>query len=277
VGWSQANNDISMGSIYYGDIRRWTQNPPNNQAKYDRVAIPDSGRGDEIFYTPLTTPTAKADPTGHSFFTATQTLVYKTTDAGDNWTAILDLFAYPGATFAINPRVHVVGVSPTDINRIGVAAGFGTVYYTVDGGAHWLTTQAITPSGYGNSNSSVSWSADNKTFYVSSESASTNPAIDRVARFDVGSGTWTSATGSGSHRLPAVPLLKVQVDPSVADGSHVFAATWIGVYETKDGGATWDLLGSGLPSGVISDIYVFPNGHKVRIATYGRGVWEINL
>jgi hypothetical protein len=75
--------------------------------------------------------------------------------------------------------------------------------------------------------------------------------------------------GIGGNRLPAVPLLKVQVDPSVADGSHVFAATWIGVYEPKDSGANWSLLGSGLPSAVVSDIYVFPDG-KVRIATYGR-------
>ncbi len=35
TGWSQANNDVSMGSLYFLDIRRWLKNPPNNQAKYD--------------------------------------------------------------------------------------------------------------------------------------------------------------------------------------------------------------------------------------------------
>ena len=278
VGWSQANNDISMGSVYYGDIRRWTTNPPNNQSKYDRVSIPDSGRGDEIFFTPLTTPTAKADPTGHTFFTATQTLVYKTVNAGDEWVPILDLFAYPGATFAINPRVHVVGVSPVDVNHIGVAAGGSYVYLTLDGGTNWQSLRIFdTAPTYAGINSSVSWAADNHTFYASSESTSTNAALARVARCDANTGVCAAAGGSGSHRLPAVPLLKVQVDPSVADGSHVFAATWVGVYESKDSGATWDLLGSGLPSVVISDLYVFPDGKKLRISTYGRGVWEINL
>ena len=37
TGWSQANDDISMGSLYYLDIRRWKSNPPNNQAKYDSL------------------------------------------------------------------------------------------------------------------------------------------------------------------------------------------------------------------------------------------------
>lgn len=77
--------------------------------------------------------------------------------------------------------------------------------------------------------------------------------------------------------MPAVPLFKVTVDPSVADGSHLFAGGWLGIYESKDSGATWNLFGSGMPATMVSDIYVFPDGKKVRISTYGRGVWEINL
>jgi hypothetical protein len=278
VGWSQANNDISMGSVYYGDIRRWTQNPPNNQAKYDRVSIPVTDRGDEFFFTPITTPSAQADPTGHAFFTATATLVYKTTDAGSHWIPILDLFASPVAVSFINQGVHVVGVAPNDINRIAVAAGSGIVYTTLDGGATWraISVFATAPT-YAGINLTVSWAADGKTFYVGSNSTSTSTALARAARCDAATGVCQAAGGSGSHRLPAVPMLKLTVDPSVADGSHLFAGTWIGVYESKDGGQTWDLFGSGLPSVNVSDIYVFPDGKKVRISTYGRGVWEIAL
>ena len=278
VGWSQANNDISMGSVYFGDIRRWTQNPPNNQAKYDQVAIPVTDRGDEFFFTPITTPSAQADPTGHAFFTATATLVYKTTDAGNNWVPILDLFASPVAVSFINQSVHVVGVAGNDMNRVAVAAGSGIVYTTLDGGNTWraISVFATAPT-YAGSNVTVAWSADGKTFYAGSGSTSTSTALARVARCDAETGVCQAAGGSGSQRLPAVPLFKVTVDPSVADGSHLFAGGWLGIYESKDSGATWNLFGSGMPATMVSDIYVFPDGKKVRISTYGRGVWEIGL
>jgi hypothetical protein len=279
VGWSQANNDISMGTIYYGEIKRWTANPPNNQSKYDDVSIPVTDRGDEFFFTPITTPSAKADPTGHAFFTATATLVYKTTDAGSHWVPVLDLFGKDAgiAVSFINQSVHAVAVA-NDINRIAVTAGSGIVYTTLDGGAHWraINVFATAPS-YAGINITASWSPDSKTFYVGSQSASANTALARMARCDAETGVCQAAGGSGAQSLPAVPMFKVTVDPSVADGSHLYAGTWIGIYESKDGGATWNLMGSGLPATMVSDIYAFPDGKKVRIATYGRGVWEIGL
>jgi hypothetical protein len=73
TGWSQANDDISMGSLYFLDIRRWKSNPPNNQAKYDRLlntnlaGDPNDGFPwyyDSYFITPIATPTPTADLTG---------------------------------------------------------------------------------------------------------------------------------------------------------------------------------------------------------------------
>lgn len=274
TGWSQANNDISMGSVYYGAIQRFTQNPPNEQNKYDDVSIPLTDRGDEIFYTPLTTPTAKADPSGHTFFTATQTLVYRTKNAGTQWDTILDLFNQPGAQWAVWYGTHPVGVSPSDINRIGVAAYFDT-YVTTDGGQNWATSTVNVPGWDGNANN-VGFSADNNWMYVSSETRSTSSTIPRIAKRDMATGNWIAA-GSSATGLPNVPVFKLAVDPTVPDGTHVFAGTWIGVYETKDGGATWHLFGSGLPSAIVSDLYIFPDGKKIRIGTYGRGVWEMPL
>jgi len=274
TGWSQANNDVSLGTIYYGTILRSTQNPPTTQNKLDDVSIPVTDRGDEIFYTPLVTPTAKADPTGHVFYTATQTLVYRTDNAGTTWNTILDLFNLPSANWAISYNQHPVAVSPSDLKHIGVAAAFD-VYVTTDGGQNWTTSTVNVPGFLGSANN-VGFSADNNWLYVASESRSTSSATVRIAKRDMSTGNWVAA-GSGATGLPNVPVFKVQVDPSVANGSHVFAGTWIGVYETNDGGASWHLFGSGLPSAIVSDIYLFPDGHKIRIGTYGRGVWEMPL
>ena len=75
--------------------------------------------------------------------------------------------------------------------------------------------------------------------------------------------------------LPDVPINRIIVDPRDASGNTVYAATWIGVYSTTDGGANWSLFGGGLPQAEASDLYIAPDGGSLRAATYGRGVWEI--
>ena len=74
--------------------------------------------------------------------------------------------------------------------------------------------------------------------------------------------------------LPPVPINSLLVSPRDPAGTTVYAATWIGVYETTDGGANWHLFGSGLPMVNVSDLYMPPDGSYLRVSTYGRGVWE---
>ena len=56
----------------------------------------------------------------------------------------------------------------------------------------------------------------------------------------------------------------------------VYAATWLGVYVTTDGGANWTLLGAGLPNVWVKGMYLSDTG-LLRVAAYGRGLWEIQL
>jgi hypothetical protein len=68
---------------------------------------------------------------------------------------------------------------------------------------------------------------------------------------------------------------KLQVDPRDPSGSTLYAANWIGVYRSRDGGNSWTQLGTGLPAVVVSDLYL--NGNILRVSTYGRGVWETRV
>jgi hypothetical protein len=47
------------------------------------------------------------------------------------------------------------------------------------------------------------------------------------------------------------------------------------ILHTTDGGATWARWGSGLPFVNVTDIWVAPDSSKVRLATFGRGFWEL--
>jgi len=56
----------------------------------------------------------------------------------------------------------------------------------------------------------------------------------------------------------------------------VFAATFVGVYRSTNGGASWSRFGAGLPFVEVRDLYMPPDGSFLRIASYGRGNWEIH-
>ncbi len=89
-----------------------------------------------------------------------------------------------------------------------------------------------------------------------------------------GGQTWTSIVGADpAPRLPNVPVYVVKYDP--IEAKTIYAGTDLGVYITLDGGATWDRMGEGLPMVPVRDMYVARNQDFIRVATYGRGVWEI--
>jgi xyloglucan-specific exo-beta-1,4-glucanase len=85
-----------------------------------------------------------------------------------------------------------------------------------------------------------------------------------------GGKTWTPDDAG----LPEYPVNKV----IYINGSNdaLFAATCQGVYYKKSGEA-WMKFGAGLPHVYINDLEINYISRKLRIATYGRGVWEIDL
>jgi hypothetical protein len=86
--------------------------------------------------------------------------------------------------------------------------------------------------------------------------------------------TWTSAVGADpAHRLPNVAVYSVKYDPVTP--TTIYVGTDIGVYFSLDDGATWDRMGDGFPMVPARDIYVAKNQDFIRVATYGRGLWEI--
>lgn len=93
-----------------------------------------------------------------------------------------------------------------------------------------------------------------------------------------GGTTFTAFHGNGTgHDLPNVPVEKVLFDPLDSTDSTIYVATSIGVYVTGDAGATWSLLGTGLPEVSVQDMAVTPDGVTMRVATFGRGIWELPL
>jgi hypothetical protein len=117
-------------------------------------------------------------------------------------------------------------------------------------------------------NSTVAW-GNNRVLYVGNVSPFSRPV--RVASSTDGGVTWHAATAG----LPNVPIHQLLVNPADPTGNTVYAATFLGVYQTTNGGMSWHLFGAGLPAVEVFGLYMPPDGSFLRIATYGRGIWEI--
>ena len=75
--------------------------------------------------------------------------------------------------------------------------------------------------------------------------------------------------------LPDLPVTRLYFDPRDSSRNTIYAATHVGIYRTTNGGSSWAPFGNGLPTVRVNDIYMPPDGSYIRLATYGRGVWQM--
>lgn len=310
VAWSQANDDMSLATVYYSYIVRAHGNPPATQNKY-RVGWTGISEFFDprytYFHTALATPSASADPTGKTFYHRTRFKLYRTTNGALSWQTVFETFnpvppppppaplpAPSPLRLQLRAGLHPIGTSPDDKNHFGVLANGGHAFFTADGGATWNkkiiasappvppaivepgSTVVIVPNWPG-FNATLAY-ADNNLMYIGSEApANTAPVPLRAIKSTDGGNTWVAAGGTGTDRLPNVPVTKLLISPRDRSGKTVYAGTFLGVYETTDGGTTWKLFGKDLPVVNVSDLYMPPDGSYLRVSTYGRGVWEIKF
>ncbi|MET3120241.1 hypothetical protein AAKU64_004489 [Undibacterium sp. GrIS 1.8] len=274
VGWSQATGKAVIGS-YVGNSIYYSTVAPTDQSMWNYPTISQDGchsNGIDIcnayFYTTIYTPTAAADPTGGVFYARSFHELWRTANGGASWNSISS--TDPNAQGnSIRAADHVIGVHPTDGNRIAAAASGRRVRITTDAGASW-TTQRLPTSVTDGFNSNVAW-INNTSMYVASENANFQSSGCWLAKTTDLGVTWSKACNG----LPQLPISKVLVSPADPSGLTAYAATWIGVYKTTNGGLSWDQFGAGLPVVHVTDLYMPARGGFLRVSTYGRGIWEI--
>ena len=171
--------------------------------------------------------------------------------------------------------ISAIAISPQDDNCRIVGLANGALFYTTTGSS---TLTDLDPTGTG------SVIPDKYVARIAFDPQNKNTAYVSIGGFAGGTGTaqshvWkvanlgtTPAITAINTGLPDVPVNAFVVDP--ANSSNLFAGTDIGVYNSTDGGTSWNVFGTGLPVVAVFDMAMQKTTRTLRIATHGRGMWE---
>lgn len=280
TAYSQANTNTVLGSAQGSSMRtNLSNNPPEVFQNWAAATggLSDVGFG---FFTAIVPAPATLDPTGRIFFHFSNARVWRSNNGGLTWNLIGSAVGVPSPglpparRFRSSP--YNLGVSPTDLNRIAVGAASGFLDITTNGGASWTDIDLITKvPGYQGFVTNVTWQ-DNQNLWITAVAQA--PGALRVIKASIANpgDSWATATYAAMQNgLPDLPVTRVYFDPRDSSGSTIYAATHVGIYSTTNGGADWAPYGAGLPTVRVNDIYMPPDGGFMRIATYGRGIWEL--
>ncbi len=190
--------------------------------------------------------------------------LYRTVDFGANHATVSQIFTSPISAIGIarkNDNVRIIGQNSGGI--FGTTTGSTTLTDLDPGGA--------VPN-FGISRAVIDPNSPDTAYVTLSTFNVTN--VWKTTNLSSATPTWTAAAGSGGTALPLVPVNALVIP--VANSNYVFAGTDIGVYFSTDGGASWNPFGTGLPRVAVFGMAITP-GNLLRIATHGRGMWEIPL
>ena len=184
--------------------------------------------------------------------------VWKSTDRGNNWTAISN-FGSSGLT--------ILKVAPS--NPQVIYAGSGSILYkTTNGGTTWTNLGPTLPPAAFLNEIAIHANDPNKIWAVFGG----YNANAKVFKSSDGGATWTNLQSSA---LPNVPALTIVSQTGTNDG--VYVGTDNGVYYYDETLQTWTPFMNGLPNVIVDELEIHYGTGKLRAATYGRGLWETNL
>lgn len=237
---------IMYGSQYYGAFWRTT-----NQGTNWTFSSNQNARGESraAWVAPIA-----ADPKTQGTVYIGYGNVYKSTNAGSSWSKI--------SSISSSVPTRWIAVSPSDPKHIYVAYD-NALWYTTNGGTNWQQQTGLSGFIMG----VEVHPTEPTTFYVALGGFSAGQKIMKVSK-----GAVSNLTGSG---LPNVPCNSVVFQRGGTN--RIFVGTDLGVFFSDEGSGFWQPYGTGMPPLMVSAMRLIPTTNILRVATYGRGVWEIDV
>jgi photosystem II stability/assembly factor-like uncharacterized protein len=166
-----------------------------------------------------------------------------------------------------------MAISPSNPDEVMYAISYVVVYKTADGGKTWKPVTSNLPTTAGcldcSALSSILIHPEHPdTAWVTMSGYS---KTNKVYQTTDGGLNWTNISGT----LPAVPVNTIVYERDNDDALYI--GTDIGVFYKNNKMPDWQPFMDGLPKVPIQELEIVEPFHKIRAATFGRGLWEAAL
>lgn len=235
--WTKIMNGIPTGSDYYDGTT-------------DRV----------LFIAPF-----KMDPNNPNILVAGTYRVFRTTNGGNQWTAISGDLTGDG-TGSSGAKISSLAIAKGNSNLIYAGCTNGRLQKTTNAGLAWTNVSSGLPT-LRITDVEISMINEQTVFVTYAGYSSGN----KVFKTTNGGSSWTNI----SSNLPNIPVYCLIQNPQ--NGSHLIIGTDLGIFETTNGGLSWFKTHSSLPNVAVFDLDYRSSDNGLFAATHGRGLWKSTL
>ncbi len=197
--------------------------------------------------------------------------VYKSVNRGDTWEKIsADLSYNDKDKLGDIPYQTLFSLSESPLKSGLLYAGTddGRAHVTKDDGKSWTEiTEGLIKNRW--ISRMVASKYNMSTVYLTQNGKRNDDFAAYVWKSDDFGTTWKNI----SANIPLGPVNVIREDP--INKNILYVGTDIGVYVSKDGGESWEVLGN-LPSTYVHDLIIHPRDNIIVIATHGRGMWVMD-
>lgn len=184
--------------------------------------------------------------------------LWRTTNEGVSWSP------FTGDLSKGSGSITAIAVSPADSRVIWVGTNDGVVLRSVDRGVNFSVVSTALPN---RAVTDIAADQDNAERAAVTYSGSGTGHVYLTT--DQGT-TWIDRSVS----LPDIPFNAVVLVPGTM---RILAAADVGVYESVDNGASWNVAGPGMPNVRVLDLVYQRTTGILYASTYGRGIWAAQL
>jgi len=240
-----SDSNILYGTSQFGSLYKSIDQGQNSS----NLASPDGKSGDWI--TPF-----EQDPSDSNTVYSGYNQIYKSTNGGQSWIAISQIFG---------SNANHLKIAPSDSDTMYAAVGSSLFKTTTGGGTLFATWPTL--SGFSGTINSIAIHPTNPDKLAIATNSS-----DKIYISTDGGTTWTSML----HDLPNFAALALVWDTTYNEDILYLGMNY-GVYYLKENETTWTSYNTDLPNVMVNELEVNTADDKLYAATYGRGLWNVDL
>ena len=259
AAWHYENPDLLLESSQFNNIFKST----DGGESWEFLTLPGFG--------PFLTRIANSKQDPDLVFAVSSAGILRSVDFGDSW----EVMPTPSEWVFNNNPIEVSVASPQVVWSAGSLTEEERIVVSNDGGSSFVPTAGYPEAKLG-AVTGIATHPTNPNEAFALFSMADGPKILKTTNLGK---SWEDISGFETNRaessngFPDVAVYSLVVMPY--DTSQIWVGTEIGLFESLDGGESWQYADNGLPPLAIFEMKIVND--EVVVASHGRGIWSVGL